>query len=355
MIDYLEKLDRYIAADKFEIAFEDFLEMLLETRKRAPQTEDDIKEIKNRVIILSGKFHNFNKRDKLGIIELSQATVIRNQIAYEFTELLSELNKYTEFYSYLIEQDEENCWLSAVNFNTLNATEEYIERYPEGKYKAAAKHLLYELTKIKELEKKEIGNSASINAIAIHNFNNLTDTEWWHILSPPWKKIFKTKLKISNNPSPKDFKKLFNIEKLNIHGNREIRSIEALKKLEKLKYLNISDTKIASINILKKLPNLEVIWFNYTAIHDLSPLKNSNKLIELNFQSSEVADLTPIAELENLTKIDCTLTNVNSLYPIYDMDKLAILNCETHLLSKENIENYKLMNPNVKVNMYLYS
>lgn len=350
MIDYLEKLDRYIAKDNLEIALDDFLEMLLVARKKAPQAEAEIQEIKTRVIVLSSQLHDLKKQKQLGTIEANQAFTIKNQIIFKVSELLAEISNYTEFYSFLQTRDEENNWLSAVNFNTLNATEAYIEKYPNGKYIHEATHLLYELNKIHEQERNR--DRGSINQIVNENFNNLSDIEWWNILSPPWKKIFRAKLKISESPTDEDFVNLFNIERLAIHGNREIRSIEPLKKMKKLKYLDISDTRIAYLNTLKCLENLEVIWFSYTAISDLSPLKNSTNLIELDFSNSEVEDLTPISDLPNLERINCTLTNVSSIYPIYDMRKLKSLNCNTHLLSIENIDNYKLMNQKVEVNLY---
>ena len=352
MIEYLKTLEKYIAKDELELAFDDFREKLSSIVRKAPKAEPDILDVKNQIIVLSGKFHDLNKRSNLGTIEASTASTIKTQIVYAFSQLINNLSNYKELYAYLKEKDEEETWLSAANFNSMQAVEEYIEKYPNGKYSVEAKHLLCELKKMNEPKKVEFFDFQEEQAAQSSNLPIKSDLEWWNSLSPIWKRIFRAKLTLSEKPTLDQLQDIFNITKLNILGNREVLSIEPLRQLKKLRFLNISDTKITSLSALENLENLEIIWFRYTSINSLLPLKTLKNLKGLDFDNTEVGDLSPISDLPNLKHLSCAITNVNSLYPLYDMPNLSKLNCTTHLLSNESIEQFKLMNNHVKVNEY---
>ncbi len=352
MIEYLKTLEKYISKDELELAFDDFREKLSSIIRKAPNAEQDVLEVKNQVIVLSGKLHDLIKRTNLGLIEASAASTIKSQITYAFTQLINNLSNYKELFAYLIEKDEEETWLSAANFNSMQAAEEYIEKYPNGKYNVAARHLLCELKKMNEPKVPESFSFQADEVAQSENFLPKSDFEWWNSLSPVWKRIFTAKLNLSEKPDADELQKIFDITKLNILGNREVLSIEPLRRLKKLRFLNISDTKIASLSALENLKNLEIIWFRYTPISDLNPLKNLKNLKGLDFDFTEVRDLSSIADLPNLKHLSCAITNVNSLYPVYDMPNLSKLNCTTHLLSNESIEQFKFDNNRVKVNEY---
>ncbi len=350
MLDYLKKLEKLISSDNMEEAFENFREKLSSILIKAPNAEEDVKDVKNQIIVLSGKLHDLNKKVRMGLIDAHNASVLKAQIIYSFTDLLDNLKNYNLLYAFLEENDEEETWLSAANYNSLHTVKEYLEKYPNGKYNVEAKYLISELEKLSAPRVAQ--RFPQVVTQIPENIKSQTPEDWWQSLSPRWKHIFATKINLSEKPNFEDLHKIFSINKLDIQGNQEIFSIEPLKKLTKLKTLNISDTRINSLDALKELSNLEVLWFRYTFVSSLDALKNLKKIREIDFYNTEVFDLSPIAELSNLEFINCSLTNVNSLYPIYDMPKLRILNCQTHLLSLENIEQYKLMNPKVRVNEY---
>jgi len=347
MIDYLLKLERFIGRNKIEDALTDFEDKLNFIARKFTQASQEVADVKKILILLSSQYYDLKNQQKYGFIESESARVALTKLTFGFVQLIHDLSKYQNIYNYLLTEDEENLWLSAANFNSWDAIEEYLERYPEGKYVTEAKHMLKELELLKK-EKYKLNNIIK----AKEKGHEVSDLHWWQNLSPPWKAIFATKLKFENMPNESIFLEINKIQKLNIQGNREILSLDPLRRLKKLKFLNFIDTKITSLNPLSELTELEVIWFRYTAVSDLSPLRELKKLVELDFSNTEVSDLSPLSDLEKLEKINCSLTNVNSLYPIYDMENLKILYCDTHLLNTESVENYKIMNPLVEINKY---
>ncbi len=189
---------------------------------------------------------------------------------------------------------------------------------------------------------------------------------WWSELSYEWSKIFKVELNTNDEIDADLLYKIVAIDSLDLSGNQYIFNIEPLYVLTNLKYLNISDTRIADLGPLRSANTLETLVASQTEVFDLSYLKYLNSLkyldvsntrirditaidqfsslIDLNLAGNYVADFSPLASLRGLKNLNVSNTALLATLPLMNLDALVSLNLSNTLIGDlEGLKSKPLM------------
>lgn len=114
---------------------------------------------------------------------------------------------------------------------------------------------------------------------------------WWETLSSEWKSVLFRDSRIGKVPTKEQLALLANVDSLNLRGNQYISDLEPLRRLIKLKRLNVSGT----------------------GIHDLSPLKDHREIQILDLSGTEVADLSVVSKFPQLTTLRADRTRIQDI------------------------------------------
>lgn len=143
--------------------------------------------------------------------------------------------------------------------------------------------------------------------------NRKNKREWWDNLSERWKEIFYANL---GNKIIEDFDlehleikddeldKVLNIEELRCH-------YKIYQRFTNNELIGVNRVKIKSLEPIKHLLNLKFLDFSNNQIEDLSPIKNLNKLEFINIYNNPIVD----AEIDNfrLSNSNCAIFPIDSL------------------------------------------
>lgn len=109
----------------------------------------------------------------------------------------------------------------------------------------------------------------------------------------------------------------------------ETRALEqvpgSIGRLDRLRRLDLSGTKIDALDPVAGLVGLEWLWLNRTAVSDLAPLAGLTGLTQLHLNRTGVSDLTPLADLTGLLRLVLDGTGVSDLAPLAGMTELTEL------------------------------
>jgi len=143
--------------------------------------------------------------------------------------------------------------------------------------------------------------------------------------------------------------KILATEKLDVSENINIRSVSPLRKMDRLRELNIANTLVNDLFPIRNLTKLEILNFSGTAVNNLDPLIYTTHLKELYFNATGVKSLRPISHFSKLEVLHFSDTKIDSLQhlkrfsalrdlrmkntPVYyltdvaELSQLEILNC----------------------------
>ncbi len=153
--------------------------------------------------------------------------------------------------------------------------------------------------------------------------------EWWNSLPAAWKTIFRDQeLKGKQvDPTDEELSTFNNITNINCAGNKDIESLKPLAFLQRLEYIDCSNTNIRSLEGIEDLKNVRVLnCSNNDNINSLQPCAGLQNLSELNCGNTMVKSLMPLRNLTSLQKLDIHFCTVNSLTMIGDLKNLRELN-----------------------------
>ncbi len=120
---------------------------------------------------------------------------------------------------------------------------------------------------------------------------------------------------------PLSIKKLKNLKKLIICGQKDFSDLTPLKNLFELQQLDIFNTQVTDLTPLKdlkKLQHLEVAF----GVSDLLPLKELKDLRHLSIFNTQISNLTPLKGLTQLRLLRIEKTKVSDLTPLKELKEL---------------------------------
>ncbi|MEP6733932.1 MAG: leucine-rich repeat domain-containing protein [Chryseolinea sp.] len=133
---------------------------------------------------------------------------------------------------------------------------------------------------------------------------------WWDTLSESWKTVFSKAASIGMSPTNEELAKIPNIDSLNLSGNKLIKDLEPLKRVQKLKALVVKGSGVADLTPLRDHRALRTLDISETAISSIDVAHNFSKMTTLR------------ADATGLNNIDA-LQNISGIKKLY-LDKTAI-------------------------------
>ncbi len=113
-----------------------------------------------------------------------------------------------------------------------------------------------------------------------------------------------------------------------LHAYYSSISLNDLKNLQSLEYLDLHYSNIDDISGLADLTNLEYLDISSNRITNLDALSNLNKLRELYASDNEIEDLRPISRLTNLESLMLWRNKITDLHPLLPLTNLRRLSVD---------------------------
>jgi hypothetical protein len=142
-------------------------------------------------------------------------------------------------------------------------------------------------------------------------YNSRKLEQWWSGLPESWKNIFIRQAKLQQPVTKEQLHKVLLVKKLDLSGNKTIRSLKPLEILIQLTDLNVSGTSVSDFSPLASMHTLRRLDVSYTAARTLEPLKKLKNLQEIHLQHTLVSDLLPLAGNRNLKQVWADDTRVS--------------------------------------------
>lgn len=271
-------------------------------------------------------------------LDLSKSEIVDFEPLLEFTGLqklvLSNRPLDTLMYirkcTKLIQLEVSNCGLTSLegiqNIKTLESL-------------SAAKNEIEDLSPLKELI-----NISYLNL----NENRIID------LSPLKNMTTMRKLYLDLNliESIEPLSRMVILSELFIKKNKEISSLEPIRKCETLYKLDCFNTKISSLDPIKRHLRMVHLDCSHTQITSLEPLKNMKGLIHLAFAANKLTDYNILNRLDRLKYLNCSQTNISDISSISRMDYLKELYAPHTDFTKNDIQRFKKKHPKVAITYY---
>ena len=160
---FTDRIEKLLAANHITEVIEEFLKFLSEVPQSDRDARNDANQLRGQIIILSGQFTDLNSKINSGTIDPSLANRERSSITNSFVQILNQLpSGYPDLNNYVAERNEDDEWNEAQRKNTIEEYQDYFNKYPNGKYKAATISLIAELEEVKQKQDLEIKRLAAL-------------------------------------------------------------------------------------------------------------------------------------------------------------------------------------------------
>ena len=133
----------------------------------------------------------------------------------------------------------------------------------------------------------------------------------WKNLENPWKEIVRKNAQISEQPTQEELHQVLTIAKLDISGNKEITTLNPVKRLFNLTVLKVSSTNLKDFTPISEVMELENLNISNNTINSIDFLSNSVRLRILNIENTQVTSLSPLEKLSGLKVIYADNTGIN--------------------------------------------
>lgn len=179
-------------------------------------------------------------------------------------------------------------------------------------------------------------------------------------------------LGFEDNPSWSDLSAFSGLEVLELNS-KEVRSLEGLPDLPKLRYVHLSGSSVKDLSPLNRVAKLDSLVLNQTEIGDqdmknylhwnrltrieLTDSKISNvgflgpgcSVKHLQLKRTKILDLRPLEHCTKLSELYLGGTQVNDLSPLYNLANLVHLQLDGSDVSDKEISDFRKIQPYVKI------
>ncbi len=126
---------------------------------------------------------------------------------------------------------------------------------------------------------------------------------WWDDLPIVWQKAFQNAAHTGSSPTNEELAKITNIDSVSLSGNMEVKDIEPLQRLQKLKVVIANGTGISNLSPLQEHKGIETLDISETEVNDISILQQFNNLKVFKADRSKIQSIEPLQGNRGLTKI----------------------------------------------------
>ena len=149
---------------------------------------------------------------------------------------------------------------------------------------------------------------------------------WWDELSFEWRYVFQQRYQMYDSVTIDQLKELVAIDSLDLSFNQYITDFDPLLKLDKLRFLNLSNTKIESLEPLRIHNKIEFLNLSHTGVTDIGHIKYATGIRELDLSNSGIDDLRVLENFKKLEELDLSHTRVDSIQAASISISIASLN-----------------------------
>lgn len=106
-----------------------------------------------------------------------------------------------------------------------------------------------------------------------------------------------------------------------------VKSLNDVKNLPNLEYLDAGNLNISNISAIGSLKNLRVLYLQRNKITDITPVKNLTHLEILSLNGNKIVNITPLSKLTSLEKLylkDNKISNITSLRNLKNLKELYL-------------------------------
>jgi Leucine-rich repeat (LRR) protein len=169
---------------------------------------------------------------------------------------------------------------------------------------------------------REIANSfmaARPGVLVIYDSKDLQ--AWWNTLSTNWRRVLSATAKISLTPGKEELARVTNLDSVNVANDPSVTTLEALRKLLKVRVIIANSTSISDLSPLMGLKGIDYVDISDTQVHDLAPLSSLPKLRVVRADRSQIEKLDPLFYLKNLDEVYVDRTVIHDITAREFLDK----------------------------------
>ncbi len=154
-----------------------------------------------------------------------------------------------------------------------------------------------------------------------------SNREWWDSLDKKWQMQFKEPLDLGSKDDVSDSHTNYFIKSrlFEYDSSYKIKNLGPLKKLKKLKILNLDGCKLKNYNLLKDLTGLEYLNLGSNEIEDIAFTRDLKNLKKLYLDHNEISDIGPLVGLTNIEVLDLSYNKLKSIDPLENLCNLKEL------------------------------
>ncbi len=136
---------------------------------------------------------------------------------------------------------------------------------------------------------------------------------WWSTLPEVWQELLSNTARTGDNPTKEELVVVTNLDSVNVSGNRGIKDLEPLRRLEKLRVVIANGSGITSIEPLEHHEHITLLDISGTGVTDLTPISSFRKLKVLRADQSKIQNIEPLHGMTSLTIFYADQTYVHDL------------------------------------------
>ena len=112
-----------------------------------------------------------------------------------------------------------------------------------------------------------------------------------------------------------------------------------------LRYLDLGHNEFTHCEFVRYMPHLDVLILGDTNVSSLEPLRDCKELTFLEIFTTNVTDLSPLEDLKELEYLNISNLKIDDISPIYHLDNMIKVNSTMNHIPNEQVEQYKLLQP----------
>lgn len=133
----------------------------------------------------------------------------------------------------------------------------------------------------------------------------------WKELENPWKEIVRNNSKISEPPTQEELHQILTVSMLDISGNKEITTLNPVRRLFNLTYLNVSSTNLKDFTPISDVMELEDLNLSNNTLSSIDFLNKSARMQILNIENTQIESLVPLEKISGLKTVYADQTGIN--------------------------------------------
>jgi hypothetical protein len=148
---------------------------------------------------------------------------------------------------------------------------------------------------------------------------------WWSSLSYDWIAIFQNH-EAFEQINDTVIEQVADLDSLNLAGHAYLTDLAPLSMLKKLKYLDVSETRVSDLRPIRFATELRTLKANSTPVTDIDVVSYFPMLKKLELSHTEVEDIRLIASLSKLEHLDVSSARIGDFSALSNLTNLSTMN-----------------------------